>query len=72
MAKMVKATADNLKDIPADARVKLKPAFSSGTKYFICYLSEGYCLIADCKKDLRESKGYIHSIYSIDSFEALE
>lgn len=70
MAKMTKATRDNIRSIPEDARVRLNPAYGSGTKYFVCYLSDGFCLIADCKRDLRDGRGYIHSIYHIDAFEA--
>lgn len=70
MGKMIKANAENCESICDGARVRLKQCYGSGTKYFITYLPRGsYCMIADCKRDLRDGMGYIHSIYDIEAYE---
>ena len=35
---MITANETNRNDIGFGARVKLNPAFGTGTKYFVCYL----------------------------------
>ena len=72
MGKMIEATSENIEHIGVGAKVKLNPAYGSGAKYFVCHLSDGFCLIADCKKDLRDGLGYIHSIWNINAYEAFE
>ena len=72
MARMITATAENVKDIGYGARVRLHPAYATGTKYFVCPLATGFCLIADSKRDLRNDTGHIYSVYDIKSFEVLD
>lgn len=67
---MVKATADNIKSIGYAAKVKLRPAYGSGAKYFMTYLHGDGCMLADCKRDLKNDMGYIYSIHDIAAFEA--
>ena len=50
--------------------VRLNPAYGTGTKYFVCHLAPGFCMIAANKKDCREGIGYIHSIHNIEAYEA--
>lgn len=49
--------------------VNLYPAYGAGKKYFVCYLSDGFCLIADSKKDCQKEEGYIHSLSNINSYD---
>ena len=67
---MVKANNENRLCIREGAKIRLNRAYGTGVKYFVCYLSKGFCLIADCKRDFREGMGDIHSIYNIEAFEA--
>lgn len=48
--------------------VNLYPAYGSGKKYFVCYLSDGFCLIADSKKDCKNEQGYIYSLSCINTY----
>lgn len=67
--KMVKVERGETPQIEEGARVTLIPGYGSGTKYFVCELSKGFCLIADSKRDCNEGLGYIHSIYNIASYQ---
>lgn len=69
MGKMIRATSENIEHIGECAKVKLNPAYGSGTKYFVCYLSKGFCMLADSKRDCRDGLGYIHSIWNINAYE---
>ena len=68
---MKKASVEDLKNISAGAKVRLKQAYGTGIKYFLCYLHEGYCMISDSKRDYMNGMGFIHSIYNIEAFEQL-
>lgn len=69
---MITATAENIKGVGYGARVRLNPAYGSGTKYFVCPLATGFCLIADGKRDLRNDTGHIYSVHDIKSYEVLD
>ena len=66
---MIKATKENIENISEGAKVKMKDAYGGGTKYFVCYLTKGHCLLADSKSAYRDGTGYIHSIWDIARFE---
>lgn len=66
---MITANETNRNDIGFGARVKLNPAFGTGTKYFVCYLSNNHVLLADSKRDCKDEVGYIHSIHDIQAYQ---
>lgn len=71
MAKYIKVESGKEPEIEAGAMVRLLDAYGSGTKYYVCGLSKGYCLIADNKRDFKDGVGYIHSVWNIKAYEAL-
>ena len=68
---MTRATTENINGICSGAKVRLKQAYGTGTKYFLCYLHDGYCMISDSKRDYKNDMGFIHSIYNIEAFEPM-
>ena len=71
MGKMIKHDGTNTNRIYDGAKVRMKEGYGSGTKYFTCHLTKGFCMIADTKKDAYNGMGYIHSVYDIDKFEEI-
>ena len=67
--KMVKHDGLNTNRIYDGAKVRMKEGSGDGTKYFVCHLSKGFCLIADSKKEANNGIGYIYSVWDIDKFE---
>lgn len=68
MNNTVKLCEETRSGIECGARLKMRKAYGTGTKYFVCYLSDGMCLIADSKRDCKNEMGYIHSIWNIDTY----
>ena len=55
--------------IDEEAPIYIEPMYvredESPKKWFVCELSKGFCLVADNKRDLKEARGHIYSIWSI-------
>ena len=66
---MVRVTGENVRNIGFGAKVRLNPAYGTGTKYFVSYLHGTNCLIADSKRDCKDEMGYIYSIHDIEAYQ---
>ena len=70
--KIVNLGRTNEKTIDDGARVYLRSGYGKGVKYFVTYLAPGFCLIADCKRDLNEGRGEIYHLSAIERFQVFD
>ena len=70
MAKFIKVENHKEPQIEEGTKVRLRDGYGSGTKYYICGLSKGFCLLADNKRDFNKGLGYIYSVWDITAYEA--
>ena len=70
MKTIKRVSGDNeLDGIFDGAKVKMLEAYGGGNKYFVCFMSHGFCLLADTKKGARDGSGYIYHVSAIDRYQ---